>query len=70
MPENEVRDREAWEVGDIIRSAAGIVETAIKTDDPASKKALQVAAKQLLQNAIDRLDESVGTAVADDDEED
>lgn len=70
MPENEVRDREAWEVGDIIRNAAGIVETAIKTDDSASKKALQVAAKQLLQNAIDRLDESVGTAVADDDEED
>ena len=70
MPENEVRDREAWEVGDVIRSAVSIVETAIKTEDPASKKALQAAAKQLLQNAIDRLDESVGAAVADEDEED
>ena len=62
MPVSEEREKEAWELGDIIRSASGIVETAIKTDDPASKKALQAAAKQLLQNAIDRLDESVGAS--------
>ena len=70
MPENEERNKEAFEVGDLIHSAANIVEQAIRMEDPDSKKALQAAAKTLLQKAIDRLDESVGTAIADADEED
>ena len=72
MPVNseDEKNKEAYEVGDLIHSAANIVEQAIRIEDPDSKKALQAAAKTLLQKAIDRLDESVGTAVADDDDED
>lgn len=69
MPVDEERSKEAYEVGDLIHSAANIVEQAIRMEDPDSKKALQAAAKTLLQKAIDRLDESVGTAVADDEED-
>lgn len=71
MPVNteEEKNKEAFEVGDLIHSAANIVEQAIRMEDPDSKKALQAAAKTLLQKAIDRLDESVGTAVADDEED-
>ncbi len=57
MPENE--NREAYEISDLIHSAAGIAEQAIKTTDEASKNALKAAAKALLQNAIARMDESV-----------
>lgn len=71
MPVNEEeKNKEAFEVGDLIHSAANIVEQAIRMDDPDSKRALQAAAKTLLQKAIDRLDESVGTAIADDEDED
>lgn len=70
MPVNEEeKNNEAFEVGGLIHSAANIVEQAIRMEDPDSKKALQAAAKTLLQKAIDRLDESVGTAVADDEED-
>jgi hypothetical protein len=62
-------NKEAYEVGDLIHSAANIVEQAIRMEDPDSKKALRDAAKTLLQKAIDGLDESVGTAVADDEED-
>ena len=68
MPENEMRDREAFEIGDMIHSAGKIVEDAIRLEDPASKKALRDAAKALLQTAIDRMNESVGAFI--DDEED
>ena len=71
MPVNEEeKNKEAYEVGDLIHSAANIVEQAIRMEDSDSKKALRDAAKTLLQKAIDRLDESVGTAVADDEDED
>ncbi len=72
MPVNseDEKNKEAYEVGDLIHSAANIVEQAIRMEDPDSKKALQAAAKTLLQKAIDRLDESVGAAVADDEDED
>lgn len=72
MPVNseDEKNKEAYEVGDLIHSAANIVEQAIRMEDPDSKKALQAAAKTLLQKAIDRLDESVGTAIADDEDED
>lgn len=72
MPENEmeIKGREAVDLGELIHSAAGVVEQAIRMDDPKSKRALQEAAKTLLQNAIDRMDESVGAAVADEEEDD
>jgi hypothetical protein len=69
MPVNEEKDREAWEVSDMIRSAGGIVETALRAEDDASRKALRDAAKTILKQAIARLDESVGTAIADDEED-
>ena len=69
MPENEARDREAWEVSDMIRSAGGIVETALRAEDEASRKALRDAAKTILQQAIARLDESVGASDADEEDE-
>ena len=65
MPEE--KDREAWEVGDMIRTAGGIVESALRAEDEPSRKALRDAAKTILQQAITRLDDSVG---ASDDEED
>ena len=43
MPENESKDREAWEVGDMIRVAGGIVENALRAEDEASRKALRDA---------------------------
>ena len=69
MPVNEEKNMEAMQVGDLIHSAAGIVENAIRMEDPASKNALRDAAKTLLQEAIRKLDESVGTSDADEDEE-
>lgn len=68
MPtEMEKRDKEAFEVSDIIRNAANLVEQAIRNDDPASKKALQSAAKILLNQAIARMDESVAAEIDDED---
>lgn len=71
MPENEMerKDREAWEVSDMIRSAGGIVETALRAEDEASRKALRDAAKTILQQAIARLDESVGASDADEEDD-
>ena len=71
MPENEMerKDREAWEVSDMIRSAGGIVETALRAEDEASRKALRDAAKTILRQAIARLDESVGASDADEEDE-
>lgn len=71
MPENEMerKDREAWEVSDMIRSAVGIVETALRAEDEASRKALRDAAKTILQQAIARLDESVGASDADEEDD-
>lgn len=68
MPEIEQKNQEAWEVGDMIRSAGGIVETALRAEDEASRKALRDAAKTILQQAIARLDESVGATDADEDD--
>lgn len=69
MPVNEEKDREAWEVSDMIRSAGGIVETALRAEDEASRKALRDAAKTILEQAIARLDESVGASDADEEDE-
>lgn len=70
MPVNEEKDREAYDLASLIRSAADIAEQAVRNENAASKKALQAAAKTLLQQALDRMDESVGTTIADEEEED
>jgi hypothetical protein len=71
MPVNdaEQKNREAWEVSDMIRSAGGIVETALRAEDEASRKALRDAAKTILQQAIARMDESVGASDADEEDD-
>lgn len=69
MPVNEEKDREAWEVSDMIRSAGSIVETALRAEDDASRKALRDAAKTILKQAIARMDESVGASDADEEDE-
>ena len=71
MPVNdaEQKDREAWEVSDMIRSAGGIVETALRAEDEASRKFLRDAAKTILRQAIARMDESVGASDADEEED-
>lgn len=61
--------KEAEEICDLLHNAANIAEQAIKSDDDASKKALQAAAKVLIENASKRLDESIGTSVADSEDE-
>lgn len=70
MPVNEEKDREAYDLASLIRSAADIAEQAVRNESATSKKALQAAAKTLLQQALDRMDESVGTTIADEEEED
>ena len=69
MPVSEEKDREAWEVSDMIRSAGGIAETALRAEDDASRKALRDAAKTILEQAIARLDESVGASDAEEEDE-
>ena len=61
--------KEADSIGEQIHSAGRIMEQAITIDDPASKKALQNAAKVLIDNAMARFDESIGSSVADDEDE-
>ena len=70
--ENMIMDpkvKEADSIGEQIHSAGLIMEQAITIDDPASKKALQNAAKVLIDNAMARFDESIGASVADDEDE-
>jgi hypothetical protein len=61
--------KEADSIEEQIHSAARIMSQAITIDDVASKKALQNAAKVLIDTAMARFDESIGASVADDDEE-
>ena len=67
--DTEQKDREAWEVSDMLRSAGSIVETALRAEDEASRKALRDAAKTILGQAIARLDESVGASDADEEDD-
>lgn len=61
--------KEADSIEEQIHSAARIMAQAITIDDVASKKALQNAAKVLIDTAMARFDESIGASIADDDEE-
>lgn len=70
MPVDEAaKDQEAWEVSDMIRCAGSVVENALRAQDEASRKALRDAAKTILQQAIARLDESVGASDADEEDD-
>jgi hypothetical protein len=53
----------------MIHSAANVVRTALTSTDKKAEEALRKAAKTLLTTAIKRLDESVGTAIADEEDE-
>lgn len=61
--------KEADEICDLLHNAASIARQAITSDDDASKKALQAAAKVLIENASKRMDESIGASIADDEDE-
>ena len=61
--------KEADELEEQIHDAARLIGQAIKNNDAASKKALQNAAKVLIDNAMARFDESIGASVADDEDE-
>ena len=69
MPVEDERLRTADEVCDMIHSAANVVRTALTSTDKKAEEALKKAAKTLLTTAIKRLDESVGTAIADEEDE-
>lgn len=64
------REKMAEEVRHMIHSAADVAETAIRSEDPEVEKSLKGSARVLLQAAIKKLDESVGTAVADETDDD
>ena len=64
------REKTAHEVCGLIRSASEVAETAIRSEDPEVEKSLKGSARVLLQAAIKKLDESVGTAVADETDDD
>lgn len=64
------RDKMADEIRHLIHQAADIAETAIRSEDKAVEDALRSSAKVLLQTALKKLDESVGTAVADETDDD
>lgn len=68
-PAEDPREKTAAEIRCMIHSAADIVETAIRSTDPAVETSLKGSAKVLLESAMKKLDESVGTAVADEDDE-
>ena len=61
--------KEAESIEDKVHDAARLMGQAIKNDDPASKKALQSAAKVLIDTAVKRMDESIGASIADDEDE-
>ena len=64
------REKSADEIRHLIHQAADIAETAIRSEDKAVEDALRSSAKVLLQTALKKLDESVGTAVADEADDD
>lgn len=63
------KEKEAMSISEQIHDAARLVENAIRNEDVSSKKALQSAAKVLIDNAMARFDESIGASIADDEDE-
>ena len=70
MPVNEdEKFRVSDEICGMIHSAADVARQAVMSEDATVKKALQTAAKALLNQAIRKIDESVGTSVADEEDD-
>ena len=65
----DLREKTANEIRHMIHSAADLAEMAIRSEDPAVQESMRASAKVLLQTATKKLDESVGTAVADEDDD-
>lgn len=63
------QEKEAISIADQIHDAARIMESAITIESVDSKKALSTAAKTLIDDAMARFDESIGTSIADDEDE-
>ena len=61
--------KEAESVEEQMHDAARLMGQAIRNEDVASKKALQNAAKVMIDTAMARFDESIGTSIADDEED-
>ena len=61
--------KEAESIEDQMHDAARLMGQAIRNEDADSKKALQNAAKVLIDTAMARFDESIGTSIADDEDE-
>lgn len=73
MPDEMVldpRDRTAEEIEDMFHNAGRVARSAIMTDDAATKNTLKLAVRALTDEALRRLDESVGASVADDQDDD
>lgn len=68
--QEDPREKMAHEVCGLIRSAAEVAEMAIRSGDPKASEALKNSAKVLLQTAQTKMDESVGTKVADETDDD
>ena len=64
------REKMAEEIRHLIHQAADVADTAIRSEDPAVEESLRSSAKVLLQTALKKLDESVGTKVADETDDD
>lgn len=63
------REKMAQDLCETIHSAARLAETAVRSEDPTVENALKTSARVLLETAIKKLDESVGTAVADEEDD-
>ena len=71
MPEEMMNEREkmAETVCDMIHDSARIIRTAIISEDESVKKTMKEAAKIMIDTAIKKMDDSVGTSVADEEDE-
>ena len=69
VPVEDLKEKEAESIADQIHNAARIMEDAIRIESVDSKKALSTAAKTLIDDAMARFDESIGTSIADDEDE-
>ena len=63
------REKTANEIRHMIHSAADVAEMAIRSEDPAVQESMRASARVLLDAATKKLDESVGTAVADEEDD-
>lgn len=70
--EMDPRERTAEEIEDMFHNAGRVARSAVMTEDQATKNTLKNAVRALADEAIRRLDESIGTSQADaaDEEED